>query len=60
MSGIGLAFRWLDILEKEFDKNIVDINVSLGKAIKIFSKCLTYYIFITSLLPVLSRFSLPI
>ncbi|XP_026471535.1 uncharacterized protein LOC113375804 [Ctenocephalides felis] len=30
MSGVGLAFRWLDILEKEFDKNIVDINVSLG------------------------------
>lgn len=29
MAGVG--FRWLDILEKEFDKAFVDLDVAIGK-----------------------------
>lgn len=29
MAGVG--FRWLDILEKEFDKAFVDLDITIGK-----------------------------
>lgn len=28
MAGVG--FRWLDILEKEFDKAFVDLDITIG------------------------------
>lgn len=31
MAGVG--FRWLDILEKEFDKAFVDLDITIGKSI---------------------------
>lgn len=30
MAGVG--FRWLDILEKEFDKAFVDLDITIGKS----------------------------
>lgn len=32
MASVG--FRWLDILEKEFDKAFVDLDLSIGKSLK--------------------------
>ena len=29
-SAVSLSFRWLDILEKEFDKSFVDLDILLG------------------------------
>ena len=31
MAVTSLAFRWLDILEKEFDKSFVDLDLLLGE-----------------------------
>lgn len=31
MATTGVGFRWLDILEKEFDKACVELDTSLGK-----------------------------
>lgn len=31
MASTGIGFRWLDILEKEFDTNFVDLDYHLGK-----------------------------
>jgi len=31
MATVSLAFRWLDMLEKEFDKAFVDLDLLLGE-----------------------------
>jgi hypothetical protein len=31
MAAIGVSFRWLDLLEKEFDKAYVDLELLIGK-----------------------------
>lgn len=31
MATTGVGFRWLDILEKEFDKACVELDTSIGK-----------------------------
>ena len=31
MATVSLAFRWLDMLEKEFDKGFVDLDLLLGE-----------------------------
>ena len=31
MSAVTVGFRWLDILEKEFDKSFVDLQLVVGK-----------------------------
>lgn len=31
MATTGVGFRWLDLLEKEFDKACVGLDTSLGK-----------------------------
>ena len=31
MTATAIGFRWLDILEKEFDKSFVDLDLILGK-----------------------------
>ena len=32
MSGAGaMGFRWLEVLEKEFDKSFVDLDILLGE-----------------------------
>lgn len=31
MAAVSLSFRWLDILEKEFDKSFVDVDLLLGE-----------------------------
>ena len=30
MAATGISFRWLDILEKEFDKAFVDLDILIG------------------------------
>ncbi|KAK3913871.1 Golgi-associated PDZ and coiled-coil motif-containing protein, partial [Frankliniella fusca] len=30
MAAIGVSFRWLDLLEKEFDKAYVDLELLIG------------------------------
>jgi hypothetical protein len=30
MAGTGISFRWLDILEKEFDEAFVDLDILIG------------------------------
>ena len=30
MAAVSLSFRWLDLLEKEFDKAFVDLDILLG------------------------------
>lgn len=32
MAAIGVSFRWLDLLEKEFDKAYVDLELLIGKS----------------------------
>lgn len=32
MAATHVTFRWLDILEKEFDKAFVDLDILIGKA----------------------------
>lgn len=34
MATTGIGFRWLDLLEKEFDKACVELDTSLGKWVK--------------------------
>lgn len=31
MAAIGVSFRWLDLLEKEFDKAYVDLELLIGE-----------------------------
>jgi len=31
MAAVSLSFRWLDILEKEFDKAFVDLDLLMGE-----------------------------
>jgi hypothetical protein len=30
MAATGISFRWLDILEKEFDEAFVDLDILIG------------------------------
>ena len=32
MTAVTVSFRWLDILEKEFDKAFVDLQLIVGKS----------------------------
>lgn len=43
MAGVG--FRWLDILEKEFDKAFVDLDMTIGKFMPTLITCNRHIIF---------------
>lgn len=47
MASVG--FRWLDILEKEFDKAFVDLDLSISKY------SITYFFIISFLIQLLKR-----